>query len=299
MLERICSQVKWSLAVGTMFALSQMASASTVGLWTMEDLFDSNGEDPAGERTSDVSDNGLHLTRTQNFGSMSLNTDVASVQPAGTTSMNVRSAGARNIITPGDDRLAAGKTGQFAVEFWLKPDSEVAVDTIMYFVAATRGSGAADDGWGVLARNTGDKSDFGFQFFHRDSAGGNHSITTAETYDANNPTWMHVAATVDTAQDRAWLYVDGVEVGTNPGFGNSYTAAATDTLVLGTAPGSGGGFAGKHNIDDLRISDVALLPGNGTGVGELAWNATLIPAPATLALVGLGGLTVFRRERVG
>jgi len=43
-------------------------------------------------------------------------------------------------------------------------------------------------------------------------------------------------------------------------------------------------FNGFGFIDELRISDVALLPGDGTGEGELAWNASLAAdAPTGLA----------------
>jgi hypothetical protein len=56
-------------------------------------------------------------------------------------------------------------------------------------------------------------------------------------------------------------------------------------------------FNGNAMVDELRISDVALLPGEGTGDGELAWNATLIPEPAVLSLLVLSGLTLLGRRR--
>ncbi|MEO6847125.1 MAG: LamG-like jellyroll fold domain-containing protein [Chthoniobacterales bacterium] len=110
-------------------------------------------------------------------------------------------------------------------------------------------------------------------------------------------TWSQIAMTWDGATLKS--YVNGILNG---------SAAAVTTVTPGAssftigASGTGGQNQYYGYIDEMRVSNVALPSGTGTGVNELAWNASLVavPEPGTTALLlGAGGLMawVVRRKK--
>src|SRR5690242_13881821 len=80
------------------------------------------------------------------------------------------------------------------------------------------------------------------------------------------------------------IYVNGTLDGT--AIGGALHALANDggnrLEIAGYSP-SGTALFYHGALDEIRVSDVALIPGAGTGKnGELAWNATLVPEPSML-----------------
>jgi concanavalin A-like lectin/glucanase superfamily protein len=88
--------------------------------------------------------------------------------------------------------------------------------------------------------------------------------------------WQHVAFTYDGASGAGKLYLNGSEIPTVKDGGSYSGDIHVDTAPLSIAGFSSMGFF-DSNLDELRISDVALPSGSGSGVGELAWNTSLNP----------------------
>ncbi len=92
---------------------------------------------------------------------------------------------------------------------------------------------------------------------------------------------------MDLGTGTGHIYVDGVEQSFVLGFGldtMDFGSKANAPLRMGALSSASGGsfFQGNFRLDELRFSDTALLPGNGSGVGELAWNVSLAAAPVLL-----------------
>lgn len=273
-----------TLAALLVIAVAPGASATTVAQW----MFD----EPSGSVFLDSSGNGFDLTATNPQppgSSWSRSSDVpATTSPPGVTSL--KGLDPRVIDTASSDRFSLGKTGAMSMEFWYKdtPDASQVVD----YVLATAAPAFENNRISVFL-DGGDK----INFFFFDNAGGTHFITTGAGSITEGAGWQHIAATFDSnvGNGEARVYIDGNPVGSSDIFGTNFGTLNAPFRVFGN--GSGTSFNGKNLIDELRISDVALLPGGGTGVGELAWNTSLVPEPETAILLGLGLVCLFRRRR--
>lgn len=119
------------------------------------------------------------------------------------------------------------------------------------------------------------------------------TITANSSY--NNGQWHHVAAVVTTntshyAGNSALIYIDGMLVAAAEGPQNGilgYMPSATNWSIGARDAATRSFFNGL--IDDVRIYDSALSQSEITA---------LVPEPATMMLLGLGGL-LLRKRRVG
>lgn len=274
--------------VGVLVFVSQ-ARANTVGLWLMDDYFDATpspnpGTDPdpdGGETIPDSSGNSLDFVATTNFGSVSQDTDRPSVITTG-TSLRSLVGGGGGYVTPSTSLLHRGTTGELTIEFWFK--SLRITPSFAYIVNFPGGNGGSFPGdWGVYSNSSGD-----LRFFEYS----NGFPEVGSGAGASDGDWHHVAFTIDSAGVMT-SYLDGGLITQSAATGAS-AAALADALQFAHANNS---FA-DHDflIDELRISDVALLPGTGTGNGELAWNASLVPEPTSVLLLVSGGLMLLRRR---
>ncbi len=270
-------------------AMGTQASAATVAQYTFEENPAGSSTSAAGTQLLDGSGNALHFTKDTTFGTLSWTNDLAPVQPASSTSILSNAVGVNAVVS---DRYSFNKTGQLTFETWWKPNQAGTFGPLASF---NSGSGNPN-GWSFY-QTFPSSGTFSLRLDLTDNAGTLSSYTTATTFDINSG-WNHVAFTVNLATGDLSFYINGVEdtatLGDEDLDSKTFGTLSDD---LDFAHFSDGGFTNNVYLDDMRISDVELLPGTGTGNGELAWNASLIPEPASLALLSLGGLMLARRPR--
>ena len=105
---------------------------------------------------------------------------------------------------------------------------------------------------------------------------------SSETPALDDGEWHHVAFTYDSAEGRIRSYTDGF-VGSVENSYDGAILASDDPLLIGS------GRKPWDGIDNVMIFDRALSP------EEIAVLA--IPEPATMLILGLGGLLISRRRR--
>ncbi len=114
----------------------------------------------------------------------------------------------------------------------------------------------------------------------------NAVISTTSTTVINDGAWRHIAITHDAVNDQMSLYVNGVLEGT------ASTATLNGEILSGKDDflrvGSWNVATSRQLVglvDQVRISNTVLSPDG------------FVPEPASIMLLGLGGLAVLRRRR--
>jgi hypothetical protein len=219
--------------------------------------------------------------------------------PVITTGTSLEEWGGNPVEAPISGNYSFGATGQKTVEFWYKPLEN---DTVRFILSQDDVGLASGDGWGIyqLPPEAGGK--FGIRFTQASSfIVPGATLDTPAVFQLNR--WYHVAVTADIDSRMVTIYQDGNPVASGSILNFLVGPKDDAPLVLGTDSSPNRGFAGHFLIDELRFSDAVLLPGNGTGINELAWNASLAalnPEPATalslLATCGLVGRRLRRRQ---
>jgi hypothetical protein len=124
--------------------------------------------------------------------------------------------------------------------------------------------------------------------------GSSYHVTSLVPNNVFTGVWTHIAMTYDGSTLQT--YVNGTaqaSLSFAAPLGNDPTLTR---LVISDYGPSGPTFHGS--IDEIRVSDVALIPGTGTGKnGELAWNATLVPEPSILAFLSTWLGLLFMRHK--
>jgi len=264
--------------------------AETIAYWRFENGAANTVATGAGS-ILDLSGHGLNGTP---VGNTVYRTDVP-VNPvpatgaANTRSLDIASTSSR-VAVADDQRFALTKS--LALEAFIRP----------------RAGGSGDYGWRMILFRGDDRG--GLDPYHLGINGNGLYFTIIQANDPGQyaqlsyglqvfDTWMHVAGTLDDATGAMNLYVNGVSVastitsvrplgpltGPNPGIG-----------IGGSQGGSSFNFGFNGLIDEVRISDVALQPGqflNASPVPEIN------PAGMTSALallIGAVGLVERRRR---
>lgn len=125
---------------------------------------------------------------------------------------------------------------------------------------------------------------------------GNTNLTLDDSHDN---TWMHVAASYDSASQTVKTYLNGALINTydysgdasNPG----YAASGTSDLAIGSQEAGGTNFMGEGMVDDLGIWDEALSDSQINTI--FTSGVAAVPEPTSASLLGLGGLSLFLRRR--
>jgi hypothetical protein len=173
----------------------------------------------------------------------------------------------------------------YSYAFWFNPTSGYDATTNITYFLENNGAGGSNprttSGW--LNRVTSGR------LSHFEN--GNIDIqSTSDTWAAN--TWRHVAFTIQAdagsvTNGTASIYIDGLL--DNENTGATLTNGTHGVIVFGGHPDESGSLVSCGClIDDLRWYDHALSP---TEV------ANIVPEPATLGLLAVGGLALVSRRR--
>ena len=280
------------------------AHAGTVGLW----LFDGGPADENvanGTTFADSSGNNLDFVYNDEYGHLTLpkvhyGSDVPATIGTG-TSLSVPSGLGRVIDTPSTDLFHPGKTGQLTVEFWHKA-LNYTFGNILGPVSSASPSGGGQEanrwqistGMGNLGKPSPDGFEYDLSVYGTTGGSGNRTkVTTGQDWPVPDE-WKHVAVTTNHDSGELFIYVNGVQKASATGLVAQEALNAPLRLLNNAATTN---FNGHALVDELRISDIALLPGDGSGNGVLAWNTSLVPEPTALGLLVAGGLMILGRRQ--
>jgi len=241
------------LCIGT-----TIANAALISHWTFDEGSGNIAYDSAGEN------HGLNFGATWTSG-----------QIDGALSFD----GTNDYVYVGDrDNLDFGANDSFTIAAWIKSNIDTPVDTIIVDKKRVDNKGYCLEGYSF--KIYGDTLYFGFE-----DTSGNVPFVAGNTPIRDNQ-WHYVAAVRDTAQDKLYLYLDGV-LDTTPAVDTTTGTLATSTSFrIGYSQYYPTFFDGL--IDDVRIYNHALSQ------SEIQ---QLIPEPGTVLLLGLGGAISLRGRR--
>jgi hypothetical protein len=192
----------------------------------------------------------------------------------------------QSLSVPNSASLAFG-TGSFSVGAWVKPSGTTAMRLINKWNGTT--------GWllDINAAAGGGNSAASLRLYLKDDGAHIHDYAVANSGLGNN-TWKHLAAVVDRTAKKAYLYVNGVQVGATHDITTlTGTLANTGPLQIGTY-GAGGPFY-NGLIDEPIVYSQVLTPAQIKALAAVPQNVTAtttLTDKVTLNWTAIGGATL-------
>ena len=268
-----------------MLGLASSASAALVSEWKMDE---GSWNGTAGEAKDSQGPNNATGTFDVGFGGTATPTTVAVAAGAHTGSYVGNRAGSfdGNVqFLKANDDPSQWITSDLTMATWFSSD---ALDPREVMNVGTGGWGyrfrVAGDANGVLTLKLGMRDP--------DTSSVDWYLSTATFV---RTAWTHIAVVADfidgagADSNSVSFYVNGTQLGSSVALTQTSIEANAYPLVIGAATDRGhGAFIGL--LDDVRLYNNAL---SGNEVEGLL----LVPEPATVALLGLGGLALLRRRK--
>lgn len=262
------------MAIGLL--VSSQARAATIGYWRMSDRPDGS---TATNLHSEVNDSLVQATVVSSGGNPSYDSSVTGPW-AGPTSLKI-SAAYEGLSTTSQSILRP--TSAFTLELMLKANAESIWGAGNHWgwysqpVMMPRAAPGVAQSWG-LGIFAGGKA-----FARFDTTQWTNAYLVGTSFVDDNE-WHHLALTYqDNGAYSTWnLYVDyQLEATTSWGALGEVTYDSVSGLLMGgNSP-----YPFMGSIDEVRLSDAALLP------------IQFLPEPSSAALLGLGSLLLWRRTR--
>ncbi|MCP4377997.1 MAG: PEP-CTERM sorting domain-containing protein [bacterium] len=189
-------------------------------------------------------------------------------------------------------------TNDFSISMWIKPQAGAGLSGFLNTTGTQ----------GVEFHTTGDPVAGGklaLQLIFGSDSGFSAPRTTTIGIAADN-TWYHIAVSVDRTNAKLSWYVNGVAETVMTSVGSFLDASGNIAAGFGNVKydaelqigGNNNGGAFQGMVDDFAIYDIALSAGEVAGLADGSLTPdNLIPEPATMSLLALGGIGVLARRR--
>jgi hypothetical protein len=193
----------------------------------------------------------------------------------GGLSMPWSTAGGLSDVYSGNSLWPSGSDSSLSVEMWVKFN---ATDHILQYLIDKK----YDSAGGYMMRLYHDSGNMASNVSSLDWFVGGAVVMQELEWQAGQ--WYHLAGTWNADNDTAYLYRNGVIVGSTTVSGMTLGGPSANTMTLAIGTRTGSSYASADALlDDVRISQVAY---------DYA-----IPEPTTLSLLTIAGLGFLRKNR--
>ena len=262
-----CFQTAACLAASVaLTVLAGSAHAALVGLWQFENDF----TDSSSQGNNGAGINGVNFAASQ----------------AGFGQAGDFSGADTHVLVPHDPSLDI--TSTITIAAWVLPDGN-AWEGIL---AKSPSNGSNNNHAGNYELRLENGSQNMTFLYQRGGSNDTQPVDSGVTV-ASNPTWTHIAVTMDGSTLR--FYTNGTLANTVAAPATGFGATNTNPLYLGSRADLFTDFDGL--LDDVAIFNEVLNDSQIATISTGDFTAFGVPEPSSAALLGLSGLALLRRRR--